>query len=114
MRSVRSASIVDICLKTMRPVPKMIDQDWRRPCPLFNQATFWWSGNWIGWGARCRIRCPLLIHTLKEKKVTFRSPTGGMDITSASGELLFHISGAVAQYERALTQERVVAGLSAA
>ena len=37
-----------------------------------------------------------------------------MDTTTPSGELLFHVFGALAQYERALTQERVVAGLAAA
>jgi DNA invertase Pin-like site-specific DNA recombinase len=37
-----------------------------------------------------------------------------MDTTTASGELLFHVFGALAQYERALIQERVVAGLAAA
>ena len=38
----------------------------------------------------------------------------GMDRTTPSGELLFHVFGALAQYERALTQERVLAGLAAA
>jgi DNA invertase Pin-like site-specific DNA recombinase len=37
-----------------------------------------------------------------------------MDTTTASGELLFHVFGALAQYERALTRERVFAGLAAA
>ena len=37
-----------------------------------------------------------------------------MDTTTASGELLFHVFGALAQYERALIQERVIAGLAAA
>jgi DNA invertase Pin-like site-specific DNA recombinase len=37
-----------------------------------------------------------------------------MDTTTPSGELLFHVFGALAQYERALTQERVCAGLAAA
>ena len=55
-----------------------------------------------------------LVNALKEKQVAFRSLTEGMDTTTASGELLFHVFGAVAQYERALIQERVVAGLAAA
>lgn len=55
-----------------------------------------------------------IINTLKEKQVAFRSLTEGMDTTTASGELLFHVFGALAQYERALTRERVVAGLAAA
>ena len=37
-----------------------------------------------------------------------------MDTTNPSDELLFHVFGALAQYERALTRERVVAGLAAA
>jgi DNA invertase Pin-like site-specific DNA recombinase len=31
-----------------------------------------------------------------------------MDTTTASGELLFHVFGALARYERAMTKERVV------
>jgi DNA invertase Pin-like site-specific DNA recombinase len=55
-----------------------------------------------------------IVNTLKSKQVAFRSLTEGMDTTTPSGELLFHVFGALAQYERALIQERVVAGLSAA
>lgn len=55
-----------------------------------------------------------IVTSLKEKQVAFRSLTEGMDTTTPSGELLFHVFGALAQYERALTQERVVAGLEAA
>ena len=55
-----------------------------------------------------------IVTALKDKKVAFRSLTEGMDTTTASGELLFHVFGALAQYERALIQERVVAGLAAA
>ncbi|MCC4622665.1 recombinase family protein [Xanthomonas cassavae CFBP 4642] len=55
-----------------------------------------------------------IVTSLKDKQVAFRSLTEGMDTTTASGELLFHVFGALAQYERALIQERVVAGLAAA
>ncbi len=55
-----------------------------------------------------------IINSLKEKQVAFRSLTEGMDTTTASGELLFHVFGALAQYERSLIRERVVAGLEAA
>jgi Resolvase, N terminal domain len=54
-----------------------------------------------------------IVNTLKEKQVAFRSLTEDMDTTTASGELLFHVFGALAQYERAMTKERVVAGLAA-
>jgi len=55
-----------------------------------------------------------IVNTLKDRQVAFRSLTEGMDATTASGELLFHVFGALAQYERALTKERVTAGLAAA
>src|SRR3546814_7713669 len=37
-----------------------------------------------------------------------------MDTTTPHGELLFSLFGALAQYERALTLERIMAGLAAA
>ena len=46
--------------------------------------------------------------------VAFRSLTECMDTTTPSGELLFHVFGALAQYEKALISERVLAGLAAA
>ncbi|MFG1404227.1 recombinase family protein [Xanthobacter sediminis] len=55
-----------------------------------------------------------IIARLKGQGVAFRSLTEGMDTTTAHGELLFHLFGALAQYERALTRERIVAGLDAA
>ena len=55
-----------------------------------------------------------IVNTLKAKRVAFRSLTEGMDTTTASGELFFHVFGALAQYERALIKERVTAGLVAA
>ena len=55
-----------------------------------------------------------IIADLKERGVAFRSLTEQMDTTTPHGELLFSIFGALAQYERALTRERVMAGLAAA
>ncbi len=55
-----------------------------------------------------------IIDSLKMKQVAFRSLTEGMDTTTPSGELLFHVFGALAQYERALAKERITAGLAAA
>src|SRR4051794_24101095 len=51
---------------------------------------------------------------LKDRGVAFRSLTERIDTTTPQGELLFHIFGALAQFERALIQERVQAGLAAA
>jgi DNA invertase Pin-like site-specific DNA recombinase len=55
-----------------------------------------------------------LVNELKERRVGFRSLTESMDTTTPSGEFLFQVFGALAQYERALTRERVIAGLAAA
>lgn len=55
-----------------------------------------------------------IITDLKGRGVAFRSITEQMDTTTPHGELLFSIFGALAQYEHALTRERVMAGLAAA
>ena len=56
-----------------------------------------------------------LIEDLRERGIGFRSISDGMiDTTSASGELIFHIFSALAQFERRLIQERTKAGLAAA
>lgn len=51
---------------------------------------------------------------LKARGVAFRSLTEQMDTTTPQGEFLFHVFGALAQFERSLIQERVQAGLAAA
>ena len=55
-----------------------------------------------------------IITDLKNRGVAFRSLTEQMDTTTPHGELLFSLFGALAQYERALKRERVMAGLVAA
>lgn len=55
-----------------------------------------------------------IVNSLKDKRVAFRSLTESLDTTTPSGEFLFQVFGALAQYERALTRERVMAGLAAA
>jgi len=54
------------------------------------------------------------VNDLKSGGVAFRSLTEQIDTTTPQGEFLFHIFGALAQFERSLTQERVMAGLAAA
>ena len=55
-----------------------------------------------------------VVNGLKERGIAFRSLTEQMDTTTPQGEFLFHVFGALAQFERSLTQERVKAGLAAA
>ena len=55
-----------------------------------------------------------LVTELKGRGAAFRSLTEQMDPTTPHGEFLFSVFGALAQFERALIQERVNAGLAAA
>lgn len=58
-----------------------------------------------------------LIHTvevLEKRGVGFRSLTEAIDTTSAGGRLVFHLFGAMAEFERGLVRERTRAGLEAA
>jgi DNA invertase Pin-like site-specific DNA recombinase len=55
-----------------------------------------------------------IINILKERQVGFRSLTEHMDTTTPHGELLFHLFGSLAQYERSLARERILAGLESA
>jgi DNA invertase Pin-like site-specific DNA recombinase len=55
-----------------------------------------------------------VVNGLKDRGIAFRSLTEQMDTTTPQGEFLFHVFGALAQFERSLTLERVRAGLAAA
>lgn len=56
-----------------------------------------------------------LVEDLRGRGVGFRSLNeGAIDTTCASGELIFNIFSALAQFERRLIQERTKAGLAAA
>jgi len=58
-----------------------------------------------------------LIETVREldaKGIGFRSLTEGVDTTTSGGTLVFHLFGALAQFERDLIRERTRAGLTAA
>ncbi len=56
-----------------------------------------------------------LIESLMERNVGFKSiQDGAIDTTTASGELMFNIFSALAQFEKRLIQERTTAGLEAA
>ncbi len=58
-----------------------------------------------------------LIQTLTDlanRGVGFRSLTEQIDTTTPGGKLVFHVLGALAEFERDLTRERTHAGLAAA
>jgi DNA invertase Pin-like site-specific DNA recombinase len=54
------------------------------------------------------------VSDLRARGISFRSLTERMDSATPQGEFLFHVFGALAQFERSLIQERVQAGLAAA
>jgi DNA invertase Pin-like site-specific DNA recombinase len=55
-----------------------------------------------------------MVHEFGGCGIGFQSITEAMDTTTAGGELLFHIAGALAQFERRLNAERSRAGIEAA
>lgn len=55
-----------------------------------------------------------IVEGFKKKGISFKSITEQMDTTTPHGEFLFSVFGALAQYERALTKERIMSGLVAA
>lgn len=54
------------------------------------------------------------VRDLAERGIGFRSLTEGIDTTTSGGTLVFHLFGALAQFERDLIRERTRAGLDAA
>jgi DNA invertase Pin-like site-specific DNA recombinase len=51
---------------------------------------------------------------LHNRKIGFKSLTENIDTTTSGGKLIFHIFGALAEFERDLIKERTQAGLDAA
>jgi DNA invertase Pin-like site-specific DNA recombinase len=54
------------------------------------------------------------ITQLNDRKIGFRSLTEQIDTTTSGGKLIFHIFGALAEFERDIIRERTNAGLTAA
>jgi len=54
------------------------------------------------------------ITTLHERNIGLKSLTENIDTTTSTGKLVFHLFGALAEFERHLIQERTRAGLQAA
>src|SRR5437763_1531596 len=55
-----------------------------------------------------------LLSKLKERGIDFISLTEKIDTTTPGGKLIFHVMGALAEFERDLIRERTNAGLEAA
>jgi DNA invertase Pin-like site-specific DNA recombinase len=54
------------------------------------------------------------ITNLNNRKIGFKSITESIDTTTSGGKLIFHIFGALAEFERDIIKERTQAGLTAA
>lgn len=54
------------------------------------------------------------VSALEKMGVGFTSVTEAIDTRTASGRLLFHVMGALAEFERSLISERTKAGMAAA
>jgi len=54
------------------------------------------------------------VQKLTERGIEFKSLQENLDTVSSGGKLLFHIFGAIAEFERDLIRERTLAGLESA
>lgn len=54
------------------------------------------------------------ISLLEQRNIGFQSITENIDTTTSGGKLIFHLFGALAEFERDLIRERTLAGLLAA
>jgi DNA invertase Pin-like site-specific DNA recombinase len=69
-----------------------------------------WKLDRMGRGLRDLIN---LMKEFEDKGIGFKSITEGIDTTTTTGKLVFHIFGALAEFERNLIVERTQAGLRA-
>jgi DNA invertase Pin-like site-specific DNA recombinase len=54
------------------------------------------------------------VTSLQEREIGFKSLQESIDTTTSGGKLVFHIFGALAEFEREIIRERTNAGLTAA
>jgi DNA invertase Pin-like site-specific DNA recombinase len=55
-----------------------------------------------------------IVKELQERRVNFRSLQEQLDTSTSGGKLVFHVFGALAEFERDLIRDRTMAGLAAA
>lgn len=89
--------------------PKPIVRASCKPFPTRVAGTCWWCGSSIASAGRCHT-----VSELEGRGVGLRSLTEQIDTTTPGGRLIFHVFGALGQFERDLIRERTRAGLKAA
>ena len=70
-------------------------------------------GVWIGLGRSLKYLIERITE-LHNRNIGFKSLTEQIDTTTSDGKLIFHIFGALAEFERDIIMERTNAGLTAA
>ena len=70
-----------------------------------------WRLDRLGWSLSHLIETTT---GLEARGVGFKNLKKGIDTTTSGGKLVFHIFGALAEFERSLIRERTNAGLKAA
>jgi DNA invertase Pin-like site-specific DNA recombinase len=83
------------CLKALRPGDTLVV----------------WKLDRLG---RSLIDLVSIVNNLPKLEVAFESLTEKIDTSTTTGQLIFHIFAALADYERTLIRERTMAGLAAA
>jgi len=91
-----------------RPALNMLMSDARNK---YFDAVIVWKLDRLGRSLQHLIQ---IIQEWKNLNIDFICKTEPIDTTSASGELIFHIFGAIAQFERHLITERINLGLDRA
>lgn len=93
--SIRARPQLDACLRTLRKGDTLVV----------------WRLDRLGRSLQDLVE---IIHGLESKGVAFQSLTENIDTSSAGGRLVFHLFGALAEFERNLIVDRTRAGLAAA
>lgn len=70
-----------------------------------------WRLDWLGRSLRHLIDT---VSDLQEKGIDLKSLQENIDTTTSGGKLVFHIFGALAEFEREIIKERTQAGLQSA
>ena len=70
-----------------------------------------WRLDRLGRGLKHLIE---IVNDIEARGIGFKSLTESIDTTTTGGKLIFHIFGALAEFERNVIQERTRAGLNAA